>query len=169
MLVCQCNAVLQPNIKSEQDVDGTRVTQAYTNIKEMPSFIFQQRESDDQCAFTTSADPQQLQGKQLPIVQQHMEAEAPPPLRMIVSGTAGTGKSYMIHCLRLLLGDRVCVAASIGVAAFYIEGHMLHSLLSLLSTRTWKGSVFTICNSLWQKYNTLLLMRCPWLEDLWSD
>ena len=60
-----------------------------------------------------------------------MEAEAPPPLRMIVSGTAGTGKSYVIHCLRLLLGDRVRVAAPTGVAAFNIEGHTLHSLLSL--------------------------------------
>ena len=54
-----------------------------------------------------------------------------PPLRMIVSGTAGTGKSYLIHCLRLLLGNRVCVAAPTGVAAFNIEGHTLHSLLSL--------------------------------------
>ena len=121
MLVCQRNAVLQPNIKSEQDVDWTHVTQAYTNIKEMPFIIFWQRESDVQCAFTTSADPQQLQRKQLPIVQQHIEAEAPPPLRMIVSGTAGMGKSYMIHCLRLLLGDRVCMRTSI-----YWCGSILH-------------------------------------------
>ena len=59
-----------------------------------------------------------------------MEAEAPSPLRMIVSGTAGIGKSYLIHCLRLL-GDKVCVAAPTGVAAFNIEGHTLDSLLSL--------------------------------------
>ena len=57
--------------------------------------------------------------------------KAPSPLRMIVSGTAGTGKSYLIHCLRLLLGDKVRVAAPTGVAAFNIEGHTLHSLLSL--------------------------------------
>ena len=127
MLVCQCNSDLQPNIESEQEVDWTRAAQAYTNIEEMPSFISRQRESAAQHAFTTSADPRQLQGKQLQvytIVQQHIEAEAPPPLRMIVSGTAGTGKSYIIHCLRLLLGDRVHVA-------FNTEGHTLHSLLSL--------------------------------------
>ena len=96
MLVCRCNADLQLNIKSEQEVDWTHAAQAYTNIKEMPSFISQQQQSAAQRAFTTTADPQQLQGKQLQaytIVQQHMEAEAPPPLRMIVSGTAGTGKT----------------------------------------------------------------------------
>ena len=110
MLVCQRNADLQPNIESEQEVDWTRAAQAYANIKEIPSFISRQRESAAQRAFTTSADPRQLQRKQLQvytIVQQHMEAETPPPLRMIISGTAGTGKSYVIHCLRLLLGDRV--------------------------------------------------------------
>ena len=134
MLVCQRNADLQPNIESEQEMDWTRAALAYTNIEEMPSFISWQRESAAQRPFTTSADHRQLQGKQLQvytIVQQHMEAETPPPLRMIVSGTAGTGKSYIIHCLRLLLGDRVRVAAPTGVAAFNIEGHTLHSLLSL--------------------------------------
>ena len=61
-----------------------------------------------------------------------MEAEGPLPLlRMIVSGTAGTGKSYLIHCLRLLLGDKVCVTASTSVATCNIEGYTLHSLLSL--------------------------------------
>ena len=134
MLVCQRNADLQPNIESEQEVDWTRAARAYTNIEEMPSFISRQRATAGQRAFTTSADPRQLQGKQLQvytIVQQHMEAERLSPLRMIVSGTAGTGKSYLIHCLRLLLGDKMCVAAPTGVAAFNIEGHTLHSLLSL--------------------------------------
>ena len=52
-------------------------------------------------------------------------------LKMIVTGTAGTGKTYLIHCIRLLLGDKVRVAAPTGVAAFNIDGHTLHSLLSL--------------------------------------
>ena len=65
------------------------------------------------------------------IVQQHHSANSPQPLRMIVSGTAGTGKSYLIHCLRLLLQHHVMVAAPTGVAAFNIDGCTLHSLLSL--------------------------------------
>ena len=50
--------------------------------------------------------------------------------RMIVSGTAGTGKSYLIHCLRLLLQDKVRVVVPTGVAAFSVDGHTLHSLLN---------------------------------------
>ena len=50
---------------------------------------------------------------------------------MIVSGTAGTGKSYLIHCLRLLLQQQVRVATPTGVADFSVDGHTLHSLLSL--------------------------------------
>ena len=48
-----------------------------------------------------------------------------------MSGTAGTGKSYLIHCLRLLLQDKVRVAAPTGVAAFNIDGQTLHSLFDL--------------------------------------
>ncbi len=50
---------------------------------------------------------------------------------MIVSGTAGTGKSYLIQCLRLVLHDKLKVSAPTGVAAFNVNGHTLHSLLEL--------------------------------------
>ena len=134
MLICQRNAQLQPRTDSQEDVDWTQAAQAYPNLEEMPTFICRQRESAAEHSFTTSADPQHLQGKQLQaytLVQEHAEAEAQPPLRMIVSGTAGTGKSYLIHCLRLLLNRRVRVTTPTGVAAFNIEGHTLHSLLTL--------------------------------------
>ena len=48
-----------------------------------------------------------------------------------MSGTAGTGKSYLIHCLRGLLQDQVRVVAPTGVAAFNVEGVTLHSFLHL--------------------------------------
>ena len=53
------------------------------------------------------------------------------PLHLIITGTAGTGKSYLIQCLRLLLGDALKVAAPTGVASFIIDGSTLHSLLHL--------------------------------------
>ena len=44
---------------------------------------------------TSTAVPERLQGKQQLVynaVRSHMQAEHPEPLRMTVSGTAGTGK-----------------------------------------------------------------------------
>ena len=50
---------------------------------------------------------------------------------MIISGTAGTGKSFLINCLTDLLRPCVKVAAPTGVAAFNIHGSTLHTLLHL--------------------------------------
>ena len=134
MLVCRQNQHSEPDVSSNEEVDWTLAAQSYPNLAEAPSFISQQRQAAEERIFTTSASPHNLQGKQLQVyttVQQHYTAVNPPPLRMIVSGTAGTGKSYLIHCLRLLLQHHLCVAAPTGVAAFNVEGNTLHSLLSL--------------------------------------
>ena len=75
-------------------------------------------------------------------VKDHFESDNPPPLRMIVTGTAGTGKSYLIQCIRLLLGDKLTVAAPTGVASFIIEG----SLVPRLSVGGERESlVHTVC------------------------
>ena len=134
MLICQRNTDLQPHTDSQPDVDWTHAAQSYPNLEEAPSFISQQRQTPGHRVFTTTASPANLQGKQQQVyttVQQHYTTIDPPPLRIIVSGTAGTGKSYLIHCLRLLLQHQLQVAAPTGVAAFNVEGLTLHSLLSL--------------------------------------
>ena len=134
MLVCQHTDDLQPSNASQQDVDWTSAVQSYPNVEEATSFIPQLRQRSRERVFTTTADPVSLQGKQLQVyttIQQHRISINPPPLRMTVSGTAGTGKSYLIHCLQLLLQHQLCVAAPTGVAAFNVNGHTLHSLLSL--------------------------------------
>ena len=104
-----------------------------TSMRPSPSLLSRDKQLD-----SMSSQPQpttvNLQGKQLQvytIVQHHHSSTSAQPLRMIVSGTAGTGKSYLIHCLRLLLQHQVMVAAPTGVAAFNIDGCTLHSLLSL--------------------------------------
>ena len=56
--------------------------------------------------FTTTASPNNLQGTQLEVyttVRKHFTSTSPPSLHLIITGTAGTGKSYLIQCLRLLL------------------------------------------------------------------
>ena len=134
MLVCQRSADLQQEDSSEPDMDWSHAARTYPNLEEMPSFIARHRQFAAQVTFTTTADPQQLQRKQLQaytVIREHVEAVNPPPLRMIICGTAGTGKSYLINCLRLLLQDKVRVTAPTGVAAFNVDGQTLHSLLSL--------------------------------------
>ncbi len=62
------------------------------------------------------------------------------PLRIIVMGTAGTRKSYLIKAIRgrlhTMAGKEgkspVLVIAPTGVAAFNINGAMIHSTLSVL-------------------------------------
>ena len=48
---------------------------------------------------------------------------------MIVSGTAGTGKSYLISALAHLLGSSCVITATTGMASFNICGKTLHSIL----------------------------------------
>lgn len=65
------------------------------------------------------------------IVMTHHTSNSPPPLRMIVSGTAGTGKSYLISALSQLLGDSCMLTGTTGMASFNICGMTLHSTLQL--------------------------------------
>lgn len=55
----------------------------------------------------------------------------PTPLRMIVCGTAGTGKLYLICAIANTLGTRCVLTGTTGMAAFHICGKTLHSTLQL--------------------------------------
>lgn len=139
MLICQHNAEYPENDSDEQDCDWSQAARAYSNVLELPSFVEQQRRDYDPKSVCTTADPGRLQGRQLEAyntVCEHFEAKAEAhriskPLRMVVSGTAGTGKSYLIQCLKLLLKDKLYIAAPTGAAAYNVDGYTLHTLLSL--------------------------------------
>lgn len=134
MLIYQQCGNSQPDVSTEEDFDWTAAARSYPNIEEAPSFISRQRQVATQHVFTTSASPQNLQGTQLQVytmVKTHYESNNPTPLYMIISGTAGTGKTYLIHCLRLFLNGKLNVAAPTGVAAFLIDGTTLHTHLAL--------------------------------------
>ena len=140
MIICQHESIAKAQLSSQAcDFDWSKDVQLYSNLDEAATFISRYREEAavHHPAFTTKADPSKLQRKQheaYSIVWHHHHdhhSKDGGPLRMIVSGTAGTGKFYLIHCLRLLLQDKVRVAAPTGVAAFNIDGHTLHSLLAL--------------------------------------
>ena len=57
---------------------------------------------------TKTASPDSIQGTQLDvytIVRDHFATNSPNRLWLIIMGTAGTGNSFLIQCLRILLGD----------------------------------------------------------------
>jgi ATP-dependent DNA helicase PIF1 len=58
-------------------------------------------------------------------------ATNPEQLLMIIYGTAGTGKSYLIDAIASQLKHDCCITATTGIAAFNINGVTIHSLLQL--------------------------------------
>ena len=65
------------------------------------------------------------------LVASHAERDDAEPIRAIFSGTAGTGKSHLIHAIRSRLDDRCKVVAPTGVAAFSVSGTTVHHLFHL--------------------------------------
>ena len=137
MLICQLGAEFSESTGVDQSAcDWSLAGNAYPDLLELPSFIAQQHQHYEVPHVQTSADTALLQGKQLQVynvVRDHFtdQQAQKQPLRMVISGTAGTGKSYLIQCLKLLLGDKQDVSAPTGVASFNVDGITLHSLLVL--------------------------------------
>ena len=94
MLICQHNAEFGQATDEEEDCDWSLAARAFPELREIPSYIAQQRqEFVAQSVLTTTAHASHLQGKQLQAytaVRDHSESSDPnrPPLRMVVSGTA---------------------------------------------------------------------------------
>ena len=135
MLICQCGAAFPQSEKDKDDHDWSLGGMANPNLQELSSFISRQHLEYVLQPAATTAHPERLQGKQLVaynIVRDHFKVQdRTTPLRLIISGTAGTGKSYLIRCLKFLLAGQLCVTAPTGVAAFNVDGYTLHSLLRL--------------------------------------
>ena len=133
-LLSQLFPDLGTNEEDVSQVDWCAAANSYPNLRES-SFIPRSKERFDTTSHqTSSVDPLKLQSKQLQayqLVKVHFQQNISDPLRMIISGTAGTGKSYLIHCLKQMLKEKMKVAAPTGVAAFNVEGYTLHSLLDL--------------------------------------
>ncbi len=65
------------------------------------------------------------------IVENHFASAINGQLLMMITGLAGSGKSYVIDAIRGLLNDSCKVSAYFGIAAFNVSGTTLHSLLQL--------------------------------------
>lgn len=73
----------------------------------------------------------------------------PQPLCLIICGTAGTGKFYLINGIARALQNQCVLTATTGMAAFHICGQTLHSALQLpilTLSKTSKGHLFNDFN-----------------------
>ena len=61
----------------------------------------------------------------------HFSSSEQNPLRLLIMGVAGTGKSYVIDSLRNLLQTKCRVLAYTGKASFNVNEVTLHPLLTL--------------------------------------
>jgi hypothetical protein len=63
--------------------------------------------------------------------EMHRRREKQAPLRMMICGTSGAGKTFLIRALKQLLGDLCYVGAPTGVAADNIGGTTYHTVLPM--------------------------------------
>ena len=79
------------------------------------------------------------QRKAFDIVDKHFKRKNHKQLLMLVLGTAGTGKTCLIHALKKLLQDKSILTAPTGVAGNNCEGQTLDSLINCVKETPLKG------------------------------
>ena len=108
-------------------------------MKQIHSKMFTEQNNEKRHEIDYSMiDPEKLNEQQREVylcVEKHLreqsKSESHEPLRMILQGRAGTGKSFLIRCLQKLLKELVRVGAFTAKAAYMIDGQTLHSLFKL--------------------------------------
>jgi ATP-dependent DNA helicase PIF1 len=117
--------------------DWSSLGQEWAHIPDIDKWLSRQRESDVQLSFDCVAvQPDTLNEEQRCVfdsILKHAESdnEKRPPFRAIVLGKAGTGKSHLLFALRTALKEKCVLLAPTGVAALNIQGHTIHSKLSI--------------------------------------
>ena len=134
------NTEVDSNLHTESDLFHywQKQSQHFTEeqIGNMPSWIENQKKSfiipkdtNKQIDVNTFNEAQSVVYK---IVFDHyMQEHGQLPLLLIITGLAGSGKSYVIDALKNLLQDSCKVCAYFGIAAFNVKGQTIHSLLQL--------------------------------------
>ena len=115
------------------DYDWSAAAETY-NVATAGTFVSDQRQTTVAVGDVPHVSADTLLGNQrvaFDLVVSHACQSDTEPLRAIFSGTAGTGKSHLIHALRSHLGDRCKVVAPTGVAAFNVSGTTAHHAFHL--------------------------------------
>ena len=94
MLICQRNANCHTAVDCDINHDWSASNMSNVDLHELPTFITRHRQAIQHRHYASTADPCTLQGKQLAtynLVGDHFDSDQSTPLRMVVSGIAGTG------------------------------------------------------------------------------
>ena len=138
MGLCQLNPRFVMRLEADSQVDWSAAA------RQCPKWISSQRHLSEDFSNSpwyrqlppvdvTTLNPKQQHAYDL-IKAHHiqlLQGENPPPLHAIVSGTSGTGKSYLIGAIAQLLNDHYILTGTTGMASFNICGKTLHSALQL--------------------------------------
>ena len=146
MALCQLNPRFTMRLQEDSQVDWSAAARQLPSdvLRECPKWISSQRHLSEASSNSpwhrqlppvdvTTLNPKQLHAYDL-IKNHHIQlvqGHNPPPLHAIVSGTAGTGKSYLISAIAQLLNDHCILTGTTGMASFNICGKTLHSALQL--------------------------------------
>ena len=143
MLLCQLNPVYDQQSNDESHVDWEAAANELPRplLLSCPNWINTAKAQNDQTLHVRQFTPidtvnlNQKQRRAYTIVSSHFnnQDEDQVPLRMMILGTAGTRKSYLIWALAQLLGCRCLLTATTGIAAYNVGGITVHSALSSIS------------------------------------
>ena len=114
-------------------------------------------------------------------VRSHFQHQLQPPLRLLITGRAGTGKSFLLNtivdwlklcCPGISGRSPVIVAAPTGVAAKNINGFTLHSILKLPIQRGYESDFEELSSPLLQKLqqffrgiHTIIIDECSMVSS----
>ena len=147
MLLCRLNPHFTEETTMQNDlVDWSAAAQTFPPevLQESPSWVKLKRQENSDNSLspwyrhlppvsTSTLNVQQKIAYDI-ICHHHQQLDAdlsPTPLHMIISGTAGTGKSYLISAIAHALGNLCLLTGTTGMAAYNICGKTIHSALQL--------------------------------------
>lgn len=140
MLLCQLNPTYQQESQQTDNIDWEAAARELpqTLLDSCPNWVNTMKQQYTNLSSTRQFSPiniANLNTKQLRaynIVKTHFTSIGTrPPLLMLVLGTAGTGKSFLIRAMAQLLGNQCILTATTGIAGFLIGGITSHSALQL--------------------------------------
>ena len=149
MLLCRLNQRYEADSDKDSNADMVDWSASSSHfpadvLRECPAWISHRRKECHQITDGASSDQQaaapveslnEQQKLAYDIVTKHNKArlagEPVKPLHMIICGTAGTGKSFLIASLQRSLQSNCILTGTTGMAAFNISGCTIHSALQL--------------------------------------